>query len=68
MIEPNKAAGTNGILPEMVKCSGPNFKQALLDLVHDVWKEGRVVKEWADAIIVPISKKGLSNAVTIGEE
>ena len=26
--------------------------------MHDVWKEGRVVKEWADAIIVPIPKKG----------
>ena len=47
MLKPNKAAGTNGILPEMVKCPGLNFKQALLDLVHDVWK-GRVVKEWAD--------------------
>ena len=58
MLKPNKAAGTNGIVPEMVKFSGPNFKQALLDLVHDMWKEGRVVKEWANAIIVPIPKKG----------
>ena len=42
----------------MVKCSGPNFRRALLDLVHDIWKEGRVVKEWVDAIIVTVPKKG----------
>ena len=55
-----KAGGGSGILPEMVKsaCCDSDFLDLLLDLVCTVWKEKRVPKEWSDAIIVPIPKKG----------
>ena len=59
-----KAGGSSGILPEMVKvaCRDPDFEELLLHLVHTTWKEGSVPKDWTDAVIVPIPKKGdLSN-------
>jgi hypothetical protein len=30
----------------------------MLDLVHTVWRERRVPKEWADSVLIPIPKKG----------
>ena len=54
----NKAGGKNGILPEMVKNLGSNQLDYILDLFHSVWKEESVPKEWRDAILVPIPKKG----------
>ena len=30
----------------------------LLEFVHDVWKMGEVPRDWCDAILVPIPKKG----------
>ena len=30
----------------------------LLSLVHSICKEGKVPQEWADAVLVPIPKKG----------
>ena len=54
----NKAGGKNGILLEMVKNLGSNQLDYVLDLFHSVWKEESVPKEWRDAILVPIPKKG----------
>ena len=56
-----KAGGGSGIiLPEMVKsaCCECDFLDLPLDQVHTSWKEQRVPKEWLDAVIVPIPKKG----------
>ena len=39
-------------------CEDNEFRELLLDLTHTVWEERRVPKEWADAILVPIPKKG----------
>ena len=63
-IKNGKAGGSSGILPEMVKvaCQDPDFQDLLLDLVHTAWREKSVPKDWADAVLVPIRKKGdLSN-------
>ena len=59
-LKTGKAGGNSNILPEMVKvaCDDSEFKCLLLDLVHSVWEEQRVPREWADAILVPIPKKG----------
>ena len=59
-LQTGKAAGKLGILPEMVKagCCNANFLNTMLDLVHTVWQEKEVPKEWADAVLVPIPKKG----------
>ena len=55
-----KAAGSNGIAPEMVKvaCKDQLFREHLLDLIQSAWKERRVPQQWVDAILVPVPKKG----------
>ena len=55
-----KAAGSSGILPEMIKvaCEREEFLEVLLDLVHEVWKESKVPSDWTNAILIPIPKKG----------
>ena len=63
-LQKGKAGGRSGILPEMVKagCDDVEFRNLLLDLVHTAWREQKVPKEWADAVLIPIPKKGdLSN-------
>ena len=54
-----KAAGSSNILPEMIKtaCDNGEFMALLLDLIHTVWEERKVPREWADAI-VPTPRKG----------
>ena len=55
-----KAGGSSGIRPEMVKvaCQDPGFADQLLDLVHTTWKDQLVPKDWTDAVLIPIPKKG----------
>ena len=55
-----KAAGSSGILPEMLKVGRKHedFVGMLTELVNEVWQERRVPQEWVDAILVPIPKKG----------
>ena len=55
-----KAAGASNIHPEMLKaaCRNPEFRELVLNLLHEVWKEQQVPKEWADATLVPNPKKG----------
>ena len=59
-LQNGKAAGKSGILLVMVKagCCNDNFLNIMLDLVCKVWQEKEVPKEWADAVLVPIPKKG----------
>ena len=59
-VKNRKAAGSSGILPEMIKeaCSDVTFLELLLDMTQTAWKECRVPKDWADAVLVPIPKKG----------
>ena len=55
-----KAAGSSGILPEMLKVGQKysEFVEMLKELLGEVWLERRVPQEWIDAILVPIPKKG----------
>ena len=55
-----KAPGSSNILPEMLKvgCKDEEFINMIVDLLSSVWKERKVPKEWIDAILVPIPKKG----------
>ena len=59
-VKNGKAAGSSGILPEMIKeaCSDVTFLELLLDMIQTAWKESRVPKDWADAVLVPIPNKG----------
>ena len=53
-----KAGGKNGILPELVRCGGSHLWDRLLVLMQDIWREGKVVTDWKNAVVVPIPKKG----------
>ena len=57
-LKSGKAGGKNGILPELVSCGGVHLFERLLVLMQDVWREGKVVDDWKDAVVVPIPKKG----------
>ena len=56
----SKAPGSSNILPVMVKAGRCNeqFLEMAWDVVTSVWHERTVPKEWVNAIIVPIPKKG----------
>ena len=64
-----KAAGSSGILPEMLKVGRKysEFVEMLKELLGEVWLERRVPQEWVDAILVPIPKKSNLLLATIGE-
>ena len=53
-----KAGGKTGIPPELVAYGGAELWDRLLEIMKEIWKEKRVVRDWKDAEIVPIPKKG----------
>ena len=53
-----KAGGRTGILPELLLYGGAELHDRLLLLMEDIWERRIVVKDWRDAEIVPIPKKG----------
>ena len=57
-LKKGKAGGKTGILPELLAYGGAELHDRLLQLITDVWEEGAVVRDWRDAEIVPIPKKG----------
>ena len=46
-----KAAGSNGLLPDIVKCCGGPLLDFIV-LFGTVWKEKQVPAEWRDATLV----------------
>ena len=57
-VNSGKAAGENGLLPELLKCCDVDLMKYVHDLFVVVWKEEEVPKEWRDALLVPVPKKG----------
>ena len=53
-----KAGGQTGLLPEMLLYGGAGLYDRLLQVMQDVWRSGRVVDDWKNAVTVPIPKKG----------
>ena len=53
-----KALGSSNILPEMLKAGGrvEEFTRMIADLVHRIWEERTLPKEWVDSILIPIPK------------
>jgi len=54
----NKAIGTNGIDPELIKYGRNKLLLRIYELVRLIWEEERIHEEWKETIIVPIYKKG----------
>ena len=42
----------------MLLYGGAGVYDRLLQVLQDVWRSGRVVDDWKNAVVVPISKKG----------
>ena len=51
-----RAAGPDGIPPELLKCATGPVAAALHSLILMVWREGRVPAEWRDGIITALYK------------
>ena len=45
-------------LSKLILCGGPVLHHRLLVLLEVIWTAGVVVRDWKDAKIIPISKKG----------
>ena len=52
------AGGGSGILPEMVKVCCDELLVYLVQLFSSVWESKVVPKDWPDALLVPVPKKG----------
>ena len=59
-LKSDKAPGQYGILPEMIKaaCCKSDFLGLLLDLMHTLWRESKVPRDWVNAVLIPIPQKG----------
>lgn len=53
-----KAAGSDGIMAEMVKCGGEALHTKIYELIKRIWRQERMPKGWYEGIIVTIRKKG----------
>ena len=54
----NRAGGSSGILPEMVKVCSNELLEYLVKLFTRVWNTGSVPQDWKDALLIPVPKKG----------
>jgi hypothetical protein len=57
-IKNGKAAGHDGITPEMIKHLGGNGTQILLEIFRKAWAEGKIPHDWEIGVLIPIYKKG----------
>jgi hypothetical protein len=63
----NKAAGSDEILPEVIKNGGLMLKQKVCQLIVKIWKQEKMPCEWPEGILCPIYKKGIENNSIITE-
>jgi hypothetical protein len=57
-LKAGKAGWRTGILPELLLCGGGELQDQLLLPMEAIWKAGTVVRNWKDAEIVLVPKKG----------
>ena len=57
-LKKGKARGKTGILPELLLFGGEIMCDRLLQIMKSAWQAGAVPRDWKDAVIVPIPKKG----------
>ena len=52
-----KAAGIDGITPEMLRCGGDVVVEWMLLICKLAWRQKEVLEEWRKAITVPLYKR-----------
>ena len=57
-LKKRKAVGGTGISPELILAGPVELRDRIVTLMKQMWAEGTVVRDWKDAEIVPIPKKG----------
>ena len=50
-----KAAAESGILPELLMSGGPVIVEKLVELFALVWRDGCVVRDWCNTLIVSVA-------------
>lgn len=55
-----KAAGADGIAPELIKYGGPEMMRVLTRIFQKAWNHNKIPDEWRQNLIIPIHKKGNS--------
>jgi len=53
-----KAAGESGLLLKLLMCGGSVIVEKLVELFDSMWRDGCAVRDWCNALIVQIPKKG----------
>jgi hypothetical protein len=64
----NKAAGTDGIYPELIKYRRIKLLNRMYELVRQIWKAERIPEEWKETLIVPIYKNEIKICVRMKVE
>lgn len=54
----HKAPGEDGITAELLKHGGREFELRFIELIKEIWTKEEMPKDWRNAIIQPIHKKG----------
>ena len=54
----HKALGEDGITAELLKHGGREFELRFIKLIKEIWTKEEMPKDWRNAIIQPIHKKG----------
>ena len=57
-LKKGKAGGKSGLLPELITFGGTDLWDRVLEVIKQVWEDGKVVRDWQDAVVIPIPKKG----------
>ena len=57
-LKANKAAGPDGIFPEVYKHVGDKIIPFLVHLFNTIFTSGQYPEAWTEAIILPLYKKG----------
>ena len=52
ILKNNKAAGTDGIHPELIQYGGNKLLNRMYELVRQIWEEERIPEEWKEMIFL----------------
>jgi hypothetical protein len=63
-LKSNKAAGEDGVFPELLKFARPSCVQQLHRIIVEVWRSERTPRQWRDCLILPLYKNKGDPSVT----